>query len=449
MGKTIVKKKKLIAPNKRTVRSREARKRLQKVHSRRSPIAQETDEALMAEIAPTIGHWLKQPNEWDVPGVDTPIDWRGKYEKEGLKELKEGGIGAIGPNTPTEAEQIRRYEWQKKHPFISAQIFRDPTGEVWDGIRQHEWAQKSTSKDADFGFNVRKPHSDFLDTFGLKRYDIKGMRVQFLPEGTKTMIGAMAFYNQEYDTMFVPLVTYANKLRKEPETERRRNTVTHEVGHHIYNNSYKLRTDWSTQKVNLTPKIGKWKIEGAGKKQQISISDALLKGDTYFFNWPARDINRHWKRTYQQKGMHGPVLRTFLKNEAFAETFRIYRNGDLKRQIKHERKWLQHRHDDLAILQPQYDTLRAIQKNKRTPREQLDFEYIGRDLRRQKRALKGEEAMVDNLVTVHNWMKKYDKNMWKIGTQYDEETPSGKSFRVRRVSKTSGVMAEVDAKAFK
>ena len=46
--------------------------KLRKIHQRRTPTAQKTDEAMPAKIAETPQEWIKQPNRRDIPGVDYP-----------------------------------------------------------------------------------------------------------------------------------------------------------------------------------------------------------------------------------------------------------------------------------------------------------------------------------------------------------------------------------------
>lgn len=41
------------------------------IHESRSEKAQLADESFNAPIAPTLGHWMRAPNRWDLPGIDT------------------------------------------------------------------------------------------------------------------------------------------------------------------------------------------------------------------------------------------------------------------------------------------------------------------------------------------------------------------------------------------
>ena len=48
------------------------KRRLQRIHARRSNRAKKIDESLRAPLAKSSEQWLKQPNRFDIPNVDTP-----------------------------------------------------------------------------------------------------------------------------------------------------------------------------------------------------------------------------------------------------------------------------------------------------------------------------------------------------------------------------------------
>lgn len=79
---------------------------LRDIHEMRSRQAQITDEALKATIAPTPEHWIKQPQRYDLPGIDYPETQKQetkqtkKHKKPNLKQLKELYTEAI-PDKPT------------------------------------------------------------------------------------------------------------------------------------------------------------------------------------------------------------------------------------------------------------------------------------------------------------------------------------------------------------
>ncbi|MFH2109883.1 MAG: hypothetical protein ABIJ47_01340, partial [Candidatus Bathyarchaeota archaeon] len=64
---------------------------LKELHAARSWQAQRTDEALVAPIAPSPGHWIKTPGEYDVHGVDYPElkTPKAKRELEPHQRMKE------------------------------------------------------------------------------------------------------------------------------------------------------------------------------------------------------------------------------------------------------------------------------------------------------------------------------------------------------------------------
>ena len=47
-------------------------RRLRRFHAHRSPRAKKIDESLRAPIAKTPEQWLKEPNRFDIPEVDSP-----------------------------------------------------------------------------------------------------------------------------------------------------------------------------------------------------------------------------------------------------------------------------------------------------------------------------------------------------------------------------------------
>lgn len=58
--------------------------RLRRFHAHRSPRARKIDEALRAPIAKTSEQWLRQPNRFDIPDVDTP-----KWNDDSLDKIAE------------------------------------------------------------------------------------------------------------------------------------------------------------------------------------------------------------------------------------------------------------------------------------------------------------------------------------------------------------------------
>jgi hypothetical protein len=73
------------------------------IHEARSEKAQAADESFNAPIAPTLGHWVRDPNRWDLPGVDTIAPEVSRKRAESLlTNLLDYGI----VETVTEKESI-------------------------------------------------------------------------------------------------------------------------------------------------------------------------------------------------------------------------------------------------------------------------------------------------------------------------------------------------------
>lgn len=56
-------------------------RKLQRFHARRSNKAKRIDEGLRAPIAKTPEQWMQQPNQFDIPNVDTPKKSTNKQEE--------------------------------------------------------------------------------------------------------------------------------------------------------------------------------------------------------------------------------------------------------------------------------------------------------------------------------------------------------------------------------
>jgi len=64
------------------------------IHEARSSKAQAADESFNAKIAPTINHWLRNPNKWDLPEVDTVSEEISRSRAEGLLDTLLG-VGMV------------------------------------------------------------------------------------------------------------------------------------------------------------------------------------------------------------------------------------------------------------------------------------------------------------------------------------------------------------------
>jgi hypothetical protein len=448
----------LVSHRDRSVRSREARKELTRVNAKRSPHAQEIDDSMSAPIASSIGQWLDDPNRYDVPGVDTPTEWRNRRERKEvqetksqekkLKEMKKTYGTEYSPATSSLVSgsydkyvQKKRemLEWQKKHPFISAQIY-SRKGEYWDGYRQYQWALESGH---DFGFDLQRPQADFIDTYNLKRYDVKGMRVLFVPEDAKVMEHSNAFYINGTQTMAVP------EIKSEFVAKTREDSIKHEVGHHIYHNSFQLMTDWNDKKVRVTrlgghPIISRtWHTMG---EEEVTMADLVIYKNRYFLYFPTRDIN-DWVEYYKREGIYGEKLNDMLHDEAFAELFRVYRNGDIKREIRREREYLNEKREDRKYIEKKIEPLLTVKPKDRGKDLKAALKDYRKDLRTTDKAIAALGAEIDNMMLVNNWMKKHDKDMWGIGVlKFFEERPTGSSFAPKNIPENDVRMGAADAK---
>jgi len=78
------------------------KRRLKRIHRRRSLVAQRTDEALEAKPAPSAEAWIRRPNRYDVEGVDKPekkiiiVKTQEKQVNVKYPEFKELDLGIYG-----------------------------------------------------------------------------------------------------------------------------------------------------------------------------------------------------------------------------------------------------------------------------------------------------------------------------------------------------------------
>ena len=77
---------------------------LKELHAQRSRVAQATDEALAAPIAPTPAHWIKTPGELDVYGVDYPEGRIRRQHERRSKTAKATDLAKKAPLAPTPEE---------------------------------------------------------------------------------------------------------------------------------------------------------------------------------------------------------------------------------------------------------------------------------------------------------------------------------------------------------
>lgn len=84
-------------------------RRLQRVHARRSSRAKKTDESLRAPIAKTPEQWLRQPNRFDIPNVDTPKeDTQQKQNQERTRQQANFEAHHASTLRPSNLNEVRR-----------------------------------------------------------------------------------------------------------------------------------------------------------------------------------------------------------------------------------------------------------------------------------------------------------------------------------------------------
>ena len=441
--KKLVKSKKLVGMS---VRSRKARKKYLEEHLDRSPQAQALDDNLEAPIAPTVKHWEQDPNRWDIPGVDARVDWRHMKEKERLRALEAGEIKpwTFEPKQKIEEEKLR-LQWQKKHPFIAGTKL-STGGQTFDGIEQYLTAIREREK---YGFRLDRPEADFLDTYNLKRFDIYGLKFMPLPEKAMSLRGAAGFYASQYSIMAMPPIDGWNQSTRE-------RTIRHEIGHHIYDNSMLLRHRWNAGtyhkefQVEMIPLKGGAGIsmEVRGKPVMVDMSTAIRHQERYFRSrLPLRDIHRHWRDHYRRKGVRGHHMDIMLDNEAWAETFRTYRGGELKIAQKREQQRLMGDQQELARMERHYSAIKKIPKAKRIPAEQREFERRRAQISSYKKQIKGREALIKNYKTILAWMKAANKKGWYQGEKKGEIRFKTKHIKPMDLKEQDFFMYEADIEA--
>lgn len=443
--KKLVKSKKLVG---RSVRSRQARQKYLEEHLDRSEQAQALDDHLEAPIAPTTAHWEQDPNRWDIPGVDARVDWRHMDEKEKLKLIKSGVPVAVTEGVSNQEEEEIRLMWQKQRPFYAGMPLK-AYGQWYDGIEQYNWAVRSGHK---FGFNLDRPESSFIDEYNLKQYDIYGLKVIFLDWKNPSMRSAAGFYSSGDKMMAIPPM-------ERGEEEKRRRTVVHEIGHHIFDNTPTLQNNWksrtSKDKIEIVPVVhdygGYVRLSARGDKSIRTTTGRaiMMQQDWMADRMPHRDINRHWKDHYQRRGARGTVLTNMLYNEAFAEAFRTYRGGQMKLAFKDEKKKVSEIEQELARVRKTIRVLEAGKKIGLTVSEEYDLKNAYRLESKWVGRLEGQKALIENYKQILGWMKQADRQGWYQGKDAGSVKFSAKHIRPVELKEADFKLYEADIEALK
>lgn len=401
------------------ITQRVSRRQAFSIHASRSRRAQKTDEALKAKLALSPSHWAIKPSRLDLTGVDFPQEWRSEYEvkrakqvredlakyETKLEEAKKRGDPKEIANVADLVEMLKRsnrnYEWQRKHPFLEA-------GYDGQGIKNYESALQQKR---DYGFNLRKPQSSFIQTYHLKPRDIKGLRIYLEPhkqfdlpgeeKGKEHGLRTRAYYRNG--------VLHLPPVGKE-KPEKTRHTIQHEVGHHVYHRYEALRNGWertfSPLKVKKLERDSKYRLTGKTLEVKRYPSVVAINATDYFrfagpldlFEWEFHSLVRGKEKDY-----------TILSKEAWAQSFAGYRSGEIKRTMKRAKK-----DRELAL-----EHLNKAREKMAKAKREGEYKTYRRDYLRKKKWLKDAEtsfnisdAIYTNWLTFYGWLNKADSKGW-------------------------------------
>ena len=104
--------------------------KLRELHAARTRQAQRTDEALVAPIAPTPGHWIKTPGEYDIHGVDYP-ELKTPKAKRGSAAQVAGKTGAPSAHAKEVEYVVSGDTYRFRERFKKAGWKWNPSKEGW------------------------------------------------------------------------------------------------------------------------------------------------------------------------------------------------------------------------------------------------------------------------------------------------------------------------------
>jgi len=155
------------------------------IHEARSEKAQSADESFNAPIAPTLGHWVRDPNRWDLPGVDTIAPEVGRKRAESfLTNLQDYGI----VETVTEKESIESQSATR----TALGLFRVADREVLLRKDLERWYNRIS------GFTAAHEAGHAIDYVEMQRQRLKQPKYFDLPEG----IDFLPEDQERIDTLF-------------------------------------------------------------------------------------------------------------------------------------------------------------------------------------------------------------------------------------------------------
>jgi hypothetical protein len=396
------------------------RDELTEQHEKRTKHAQIIDEALTAPRAPTAQAWKEHPDKYDVPGIDMPLEWRSQNERDSIATIKErikkySGKPGFQKVVQMDREKLALLEWQAKHPFIHA---GDLSTQEGLGKEYYERALKSNNN---YGFDLTKPQKSFLDEHNLKQRDIKGMRVIVYPSlrlfrstgGAKD--STLGFYRINQAVMHIPPISKIHFAA----SERRKKTIIHEIGHHIYHQSDEFRNRWRTDTIKMR------RLTGSGTTKPALVSRPYDRSPTITFEkispWEVIGNPQHffgsdymfdlspWKQTHLNEGgtLRSWELSETKKGEAWAEAFNYYRSGELKDALMLTKMLLDNCHDAMKKVSKQ----KSAYTGKKNTKEWHGF-------KRQERMVQDQinyyGAIWENQRALIDWITKMDKQGWLL-----------------------------------
>ena len=399
-----------------------SRKDLKRIHEKRSKKAQEVDGGLQASMAPSLAAWAKDPDKYDVSGIDFPEEWRTKDEierlqnldeylpsiRKRLKEAKESGkpLANLEETLKLYSTTQTLLKWQKKHPFLSAGVDTDPAGY---GKKNYEMALKNK---IDYGFNLRDPENSFLHNYHLKKHDIKGMRV-ILEKNMPKFGEASAWYNR--DTKLF----HQTPRRKGEKRERTDKVILHEIGHHVMFSSPELWSHWIGQDYTFRYPVRfvkKKMLTGEIRRVHLRPYEMIWQYQKYFGGTVYFDAKYNlWRGRYLNEADRkesGLVKKWTQQQEVWAETFAQYRLGNISRDIKLKKARI-----DMTVAE--IKTWERKMKHHKGPKNRKPYTKMKFVVKQLEIARVVASAEYNNLLKFNRMLKRWDKRGWN--PDYDEE----------------------------
>jgi len=165
-------------------------------------------------------------------------EWRIKHEIKRLSDVQrdivkyEDKLRDLKPSDDRKAvedllEMLRNTEarllWMKKHTFIEA---------GYDGTGRKNY-EKAIEKGIDYGFDLKNPANSFINTFHLKKHDVKGLRIYLELKPIKLDLpGEERARKHGYTTRayYKNGVMHLPPSRRDEKPDKVEHNVIHEIG---------------------------------------------------------------------------------------------------------------------------------------------------------------------------------------------------------------------------